>query len=81
MDEEETITLAKAQAHKDLAEGDKFQIDARVGLLQELRLWLTAHRLDEQGIAGEQQAFPLVERGSKEFNQITKKVLDIIEAL
>jgi len=81
MEEEETITLGQAQAHKDLAEGDKFQIDARVGLLQELRYWLTSHRYDEQGIAGEQQAFPLIVRNSEEFNQIKNKALDIIEAL
>lgn len=80
MEEEETITLGQAQAHKDLAEGDKFQIDARVGLLQELRFWLTSHRLDEQGV-GEQQAHPLMERGSPAFEQIKNKALDIIEAL
>ncbi len=81
MEEEETITLAEAQAHKDLAEGDKFQIDARVGLLQELRLWLTAHRLDKENIGGEQQAYPLVERDSPAFKKIKNKALDIIEAL
>ncbi len=80
MEEEEVITLAEAQAHKDLAEGDKFQIDARVGLLQELRLWLTTHRLDEQGV-GDQQAYPLIERDSPAFKTIKNKALDIIEAL
>lgn len=79
---EEEITIAQAQAHRDLAEADKFQFEARVAVLRELRSWLTTHRIeDDAGIKELQPLTPLIERDSPAFETIKNKAIDIIEAL
>ena len=71
-----------AQEHRDVSEGDKFQIESRVALLSEFRYWLISHRYDEPPVIGGEQAMsPLIDRDTRAYEKIKNKALEIIEAL
>ena len=82
MEEEETYTLEQAQAHRELMESEKNLTEAKTIAINELRMWLTSHRIEEKSIVGsEQQLTALVERDSKGFQIIHSKAMDIIQSL